>query len=73
MRKKKSETEFLIPPDSPLWDGLSEDSDLRKLPDAIADILLLARAATMDLISLRDLERHLDKFESWLDNLDRNS
>ena len=73
MRKKAGETEILIPPDSPLWDGLPEDSDLRKLPDAIADILLLARAATMDLISLRDLERHLDKFESWLDNLDRNS
>lgn len=73
MRKETGKTEFLIPPDSPLWDGLPEDSDLRRLPDAIADILLLARAATMDLISLRDLERHLDKFESWLDNLDRNS
>lgn len=73
MRQKKSNDEFLIPPDSPLWDGLPEDSDLRRLPDAIADILLLARAATMDLISLRDLERHLDKFEAWLQNLDRSS
>lgn len=66
MRQKKSESEFLIPPDSPLWDNLPMDHDLRKLPDAIADIILLARAATMDLISLKDLERHLDKFEDWL-------
>lgn len=72
MRKKTGETEpdYLIPPDSPLWDGLPEDSDLRRLPDAIADILLLARAATMDLITLRDLERHLDKFEAWLEKLE---
>jgi len=70
MRKKTSETEFLIPPDSPLWDGLSKESELRMLPDKICDILLLARAATKDLISLRDLERHLDKFESWLEKLD---
>lgn len=67
MRTKKSPIEFLIPPDSPLWDGLPENSDLRRLPDAIADMLLLARAATMDLISLKDLERHLDRFEDWLD------
>jgi hypothetical protein len=70
MRKKKSESEFLIPPDSPLWDGLPEDSDLRRLPDRICDILLLARAATQDLISLRDLERHLDEFEAWLEKTD---
>ena len=67
MRAKKSPIEFLIPPNSPLWDGLPENSDLRRLPDAIADMLLLARAATMDLISLKDLERHLDRFEDWLD------
>jgi len=47
MREKKGNAEFLIPPDSPLWDGLG--------------------AATMDLISLKDLERHLDRFEDWLD------
>ena len=70
MREKKSKPEFLIPPDSPLWDGLPEDSDLRRLPDKICDILLLARAATRDLISLRDLERHLDEFEDWLDRAD---
>jgi len=67
MRETKSKPEYLIPPDSPLWDNLPEDHDLRKLPDMICDILLLARAATMDLISLKDLERHLDKFEDWLD------
>lgn len=67
MREKKGNAEFLIPPDSPLWDGLDEHSDLRRLPDMICDILLLARAATMDLISLKDLERHLDRFEDWLD------
>lgn len=70
MREKKSKPEFLIPPDSPIWDGLPEDSDLRRLPDRICDILLLARAATRDLISLRDLERHLDEFEDWLDRAD---
>jgi len=70
MREKKSKAEFLIPPDSPIWDGLPEDSDLRRLPDKICDILLLARAATRDLISLRDLERHLDEFEDWLDRAD---
>lgn len=70
MREKKSKPEFLIPPDSPIWDGLPEDSDLRRLPDKICDILLLARAATRDLISLRDLERHLDEFEDWLDRAD---
>jgi hypothetical protein len=69
MRPKKSETEFLIPPNSPLWDELSETSDLRRLPDAICDVLLMARAATMDLISLKDLERHLDRFEDWLDKI----
>lgn len=69
MREKKSKPEFLIPPDSPLWDGLPEDSDLRRLPDMICDILLLARAATMDLITIKELERHLDKFEDWLDRL----
>ena len=67
MRKKAGETEILIPPDSPLWDSLPKDHDLRKLPDMICDILLLARAATMDLITLKDLERHLDRFEDWLD------
>lgn len=71
MRKEKGEPEFLIPPDSPLWDGLSEDSDLRRLPDMICDILLLARAATQDLISLSDLERHLDQFEQWLERADK--
>jgi len=70
VRKKASETEFLIPPDSPLWDGLPKDSELRMLPDKICDILLMSRAATMDLISLRDLERHLDKFEAWLERID---
>jgi hypothetical protein len=70
MRKKTGETEFLIPPDSPLWDGLPQDSDLRMLPDRICDILLLARAATMDLISLRDLEKRLDEFDAWLEKLD---
>ena len=68
MRETKSKTEYLIPPDSPLWDDLPKDHDLRKLPDMICDIILLARAATMDLISLKDLERHIDKFEAWLEN-----
>ena len=67
MRETKSDVKYLIPPDSPLWDNLPKDHDLRKLPDMICDILLLARAATMDLISLKDLERHLDRFEDWLD------
>lgn len=67
MREEKSRPEFLIPPDSPLWDKLPRDSDLRRLPDKICDLLLLSRAATLDLISLRDLERHLDAFEDWLD------
>lgn len=57
---------YSIPPDSPIWDGLPEDSSLRRLPDRLCDILLLARAATQDLITLRDLERHLDEFDSWL-------
>lgn len=65
---------FSIPPDSLLWDGLPEDSSLRQLPDKLCDILLLARSATQDLISLRDLERHLerhlDEFEEWLFDAD---
>lgn len=64
------DTPFSIPPDSPLWDGLPEDSSLRQLPDKLCDILLLARSATQDLISLRDLERHLDEFEEWLFDAD---